>query len=401
MTLLIKNCKLILNGRAAEKNILIRGGKIEKITSKAHKAEKILDGKNLFALPGLIDCHVHFREPGMTHKEDFLTGSKAAAKGGITTILDMPNTIPPTTTIAALEEKRKLAKKSIVNYGLHFGGTIDNLSDIKRARRIASVKVYMDYTTGNLKMNDFEAIAKIFESSRISVLHAEGGNVKHAIDILEKNKIKNNIHFAHVSSKKELAYAKSNKVKKQVTVEVTPHHLFLTESDIQSMGSLAEMKPGLKSELDQRALWKGIRNGQVDIIATDHAPHLKEEKEKTNYPFGVPGVETMLPLLLDAFDKKKLDLVKISKLAAENPAKIFRIKGKGFIKEGYDADLVLVDLEKRQAVRNEDIISKCNWSPFDGKILKGWPVTTIVNGNVVYDDGEIHDIKAKEVEYYK
>ena len=173
----------------------------------------------------------------------------------------------------------------------------------------------------------------------------------------------------------------------------------MDERDIQALGAFAEMKPGLKSEQDQKALWQGIHNGMVDVIATDHAPHLKEEKEMANYPFGVPGLETMLPLLLDAFNNNKISLQKIMQLCCENPAKIFKIKNKGFLKEGYDADLVILDLDKRQAVRNDDLLTKCRWSPFEGKILKGWPMTTIVNGNVIYDGGEIKDIKAREVQY--
>jgi len=399
MFTLIKNCRILVKEKVYSKNILIKNGKISKITNKEPKADKIIDAKSNFVLPGLIDCHVHFREPGLTHKEDFLTGSMAAAKGGVTTILDMPNTIPPTTTIDALEQKRRLAAKSIVNYGLIFGATLDNISDIKKAKNIAAVKLYMDYTTGDLKVDDSEAISDIFKASKLTIIHAEDENIKNAADIFIKNKTKNRIHFAHVSSQKGLTYAKS-KAQKQVTVEVSPHHLFMNENDLQSLGAFAEMKPRLKTEQDQKALWLGIKNGTVDIIASDHAPHLKEEKEQANYPFGVPGVETTLPLLLDAFNNNKITLHEIIKLCCENPAKIFGIKNKGFLKEGYDADLVIVDLDKRQAVRNEDLLTKCKWSPYEGKILKGWAVTTIVNGNVVYDDGEIFDVKGKEVEYY-
>ncbi|MAG91911.1 dihydroorotase [Candidatus Woesearchaeota archaeon] len=399
MSLLIKNCRLSIKNKLYVKNILIRNGKISKITSKEPKADEIIDAKDNFVMPGLIDCHVHFREPGLTHKEDFLTGSMAAAKGGVTTVLDMPNTLPPTTTIEALEEKRKLAAKSIVNYGFNFGATTDNLSDLKKAKNIAAVKLYMDSTTGELKVDDYETIAEIFKISKITIIHAEDISVKTAIDIFVSNKIKNKLHVAHVSSEKELEYAKQNKIKKQVTAEVTPHHLFMNEKDLQSLGAFAEMKPRLKTEHDQKALWKGVHDGTVDLIATDHAPHLKEEKEKANYPFGVPGVETMLPLLLDAYNNKKIDLSTIMKLCCENPAEIFRIKNKGILKEGYDADLVIVDLEKRQAVRNQDLLTKCRWSPFEGKILKGWPITTIVNGNVVYDDGKINDVKARELKF--
>lgn len=399
MSLLIKNCRIYVKDKVFVKNILIKKGKISKITTKEPKAEKVIDAKNNFVLPGLIDVHVHFREPGLTHKEDFLTGSYAAAKGGITTVLDMPNTLPPTTTTELLDEKRRLAAKSIVNYGFNFGATEDNLTDIKKAKNIAAVKLYMDYTTGDLKVSDFELISDIFKTSKLTIVHAEEEHVKNAVEILTKNKIKNRVHFAHISSQKELNYAKNNSINKQITVEVTPHHLFMNQNDIQALGAFAEMKPRLKTEQDQKALWHGATNGTVDIIASDHAPHLKEEKEQANYPYGVPGVETMLPLLLDAFNKNIITLPGIIQLCCENPAKIFKIKNKGFLKEGYDADLVIVDLDKRQAVRNEDLLTKCKWSPFEGKILKGWTITTIANGNIVYDNGEIFDIKAKEVQY--
>ena len=399
MSLLIKNCRILVKDKVYVKNILIKNGKISKITNKEPKSEKIIDAKNNFVLPGLIDCHVHFREPGLTHKEDFLTGSMAAAKGGVTTILDMPNTIPPTTTLDALEEKRKLAAKSIVNYGFNFGASPGNTANIKKAKNIAAVKLYMDYTTGDMKVNDLDFVADVFKASRITIIHAEDIKIQNAVEILIKNKIKNKLHVAHVSSEKELMYAKQNKIKKQITVEVTPHHLFMNDKDLQHLGSFAEMKPRLKTENDQKALWLGIKNGIVDTIACDHAPHLREEKEQANYPFGVPGLETMLPLLLDAFNSNRITLPTIQELCCENPANIFKIKNKGLIKEGYDADLVIADLDKRQAVRNDDLLTKCKWSPFEGKILKGWPVTTIVNGNVVYDDGKIFDVKAKEVNY--
>jgi len=396
---------LYIKDKAYVKNILIKNNKIAKITSKVIFANSTIDAKNNFVLPGLIDCHVHFREPGLTNKEDFLTGSMAAAKGGVTTFLDMPNTSPPTTTIEALEEKRELAAKSIVNYGFNFGATNDNLAGIKNAKNIAAVKLYMDYTTGDLKVSDFEVIREVLKTSRMTIIHAEDESVKNAVDILIKNKIRNKIHFAHISSQKELRYAKSNNDLRnssrvsQVTVEVTPHHLFMSDKDIQTLGAFAEMKPGLKTEQDQKALWHGIKNGIVDVIASDHAPHLIEEKELANYPFGVPGVETMLPLLLDAFNNNKIGIPTVIKLCCENPARIFRIKNKGFLKEGYDADLVIVDLDKREAVRSEDLLTKCKWSPFEGKILKGWATTTIVNGNVVYDKGEVFDVKGREIEY--
>src|SRR3989338_1809605 len=203
MPLLLKNCRIIVKDKTYSKNILIKNGKISKITNKEPKADKVIDVKNNLVLPGLIDAHVHMREPGLTHKEDFLTGSMAAAKGGVTTFFDMPNTIPPTTTIAALEEKRKLAVKSVVNYGFNFGATLNNVSDIRKARNIAAVKLYMDITTGAMKVEDFDAMADIFKASKLTIIHAEDLNVKNAVDIFVKNKIKNKLHVAHVSSSKE------------------------------------------------------------------------------------------------------------------------------------------------------------------------------------------------------
>ena len=401
MSLLIKNGKAFINGELIEKNIFINNGKIKKILpkNKTTRTDNIIDAKNKIILPGLIDCHVHFREPGLTHKGDFFTESRAAAKGGVTTILDMPNTIPPTITAKLLEQKRNLASKSVVNYGFHFGASVGKINEVKKAKNIASVKLYMDYTTGDLKIDEHDYIVDLLKASRITALHAEEGNIKNIIDILINNKIKNKLHFCHVSSENELTLATQNKVKSSISVEVTPHHLFMNKKDVERLGPYAEMKPRLKSEKDRKALWEGIKNGIVDVIATDHAPHLMEEKENPEYPFGVPGLETMLPLLLDAFNNKQIGLKKIVELCAENPSRIFRIKNKGYIREGFDADLTVVDLSAVKEVKKKELLTKCGWSPFEGRKLKGWPSTTIVRGNIIYDNGAINNIKAMEVEY--
>lgn len=399
MSILIKNGKVYQNGILANKNIFVKGSKIAKITSQNLKADEVIDAKNKIIIPGLIDGHVHFREPGLTHKEDFLTGSMAAAAGGITTVLDMPNTIPPTTNLQRLEEKRKLARKSIVNYGFHFGSTNDNIAEIGKARDVASVKVYMDYTTGDLKLDDYNALKKIFSSNKTIAVHGENENILKAIELIQHGK--NHLHFCHVSSKEELHYIRRKKIKNSISVEVCPHHLFLTAKDLNELGNFGEMKPGLKTKDDQKALWEGIHNGKVDTIATDHAPHTKEEKMQMNYPFGVPGCETMLPLLLNALSEKKITLKKIINLCCENPAKIFKIKNKGFIKEGFDADLAIIDLNMEKEVRNNELFTKCKWSPFDGWKLKGWPVAALVNGNVSFANGKINNIAAKEVAYYE
>ena len=397
-SLLIKNCKAYINGRLENKNILIINGKISKITNKLPKAKKTLNAKGNIVIPGAIDCHVHFREPGMTNKADFLTESRAAAKGGITTVLDMPNTIPPTTTIKDLEEKRKSARKSVVNYGFHFGSTLENLQEIRKAKGIASVKVYMDYTTGDLKIDDYNVVEKIMKMSKVTSFHAESEHARDIINIIKKKRIKNKAYFCHISSEKELNYIKDAKLK-NVFVEVTPHHLFMTDKHIQELGAFAEMKPRLKSFKDQKTLWNGVKKGMIDTIATDHAPHTKEEKREANYPFGVPGVETMLPLLLDAFNNKRMDLKDIVRLCCENPARIFGIIRKGAIKEGFDADLTIVDIKKRQLINANELLTKCGWSPFEGRMLRGWPVTTIINGSLVYHKNVVYYKKGEEVEF--
>ena len=397
MSLLIKNGKIYQNGSLIKKNIFIKKGKIIKITNQELKADKTIDAKNNIIIPGLIDGHVHFREPGHTQKEDFLTGSMSAAAGGITTILDMPNTDPPTTNILRLDDKRNLAKKSIVNFGFHFGSKNNNIAEIKKAKRIASVKVYLDYTTGDLKLDNFNTLKQIFSSNKIITVHGENENIIKAIKLIQH--AKTHVHFCHVSSKEELHYTKMEKIKNSVSIEVCPHHLFLTSKDLNELGSFGEMKPNLKTKDDQKALWEGINNGKIDTIATDHAPHTKEEKYEVNYPFGVPGCETMLPLLLNSINEKKITLKKIIQLCGENPVKIFKIKNKGFIKEGFDADLTIIDLDLEKEVKNDDLFTKCGWSPFDGWKLTGWPVTTIVNGNIIFDNGKINNKAANEVEH--
>lgn len=399
MPLLIKNGKVYQNGMLVKKNIFIEKDKIKKITSRELKVDKVIDIKNKIIIPGLIDGHVHFREPGLTHKEDFLTGSMAAAAGGITTVLDMPNTIPPTTNFQRLEEKRKLARKSIVNYGFHFGSANDNIAEIEKVKGVASVKVYMDYTTGDLKLDDYNSLQKIFSSNKTITVHGENENIIKAIELIQHGK--NHLHFCHVNSKEELHYIRREKIKNSVSVEVCPHHLFLTAKDLNELGNFGEMKPGLKTKDDQKALWEGIHNGKVNIIATDHAPHTKEEKMQANYPYGVPGCETMLPLLLNELNNNGITLKKIVELCCENPAKIFKIKNKGFIKEGFDADLAIIDLNMEKEVKNNELFTKCKWSPFDGWKLKGWPIATLVNGNFTFANGKINNIKAKEAAYYE
>jgi len=394
MKLLIENCRLVTNDRDVFRNILVKNGKINAITTKKPRAGKVIDAKNNYVLPGIIDPHVHFREPGMTHKEDFFTGSVAAAAGGITTILDMPNTNPPTTTAKLLKQKKELAEKSIVNYGFHFGAAVDNLAEIRKVRdRVASTKLFMNLSTGKMMIEDRSLIGHIFENSKIVSVHAEKEKVAEAVAYAKKTGTR--LYLCHISLKDEIDFLRKAK-NRNIFAEVTPHHLFLTKDDAKKLKSFAEMKPDLKAKEDQDALWKAIEDGVIDTIGTDHAPHTVEEKKK-DFPSGVPGCETALALMLDAVNRGRISLTRVVRLMCRNPAEIFRIKNKGRIKVGYDADLVIVDMGKRKKVQDKNLLAKCKWSPFNGKILKGWPVVTIVGGNVVFDETGFYDIKAKGV----
>jgi dihydroorotase len=395
MALLIENARLVSGGSEVLRNILIKAGKIKKITSKKLSEKNKIDAEGRYVLPGIIDPHVHFREPGFTHKEDLFTGSVAAAAGGITTFIDMPNTEPNTTSIKALREKKNLARKAIVNYGFHFGAAVDNLAEIKKAQpKVASTKLFMNLSTGKMMIEDNHVIEQVFENSKIVAVHAEKEKVAEAVAYSKKTKTP--LYLCHISLKDEIDFIRRAK-DSRIFVEVTPHHLFLTEKDFKKQKGFADMKPSLKKQKDQDALWDAIESGIVDTIGTDHAPHTKEEKKKKNYPHGVPGCETVLPLMLDAVNKKRISLTHVVRLMSSNPAKIFGIKNKGAVREGYDADLVIVDMKKRKKVVNSRLYTKCKWSPFNGKILKGWPAVTIVGGNIVFDDTGFYDIKAKGV----
>ena len=395
MSLLIKNCKLISDGEEVVKNILISDGKIAKISDEIVFADRMIDVNKKFVIPGVIDPHVHFREPGLTHKEDFFTGGCAAAAGGITTIIDMPNTKPPTVSAFDLEVKRKLASKSIVNYGFHFGGSVDdNVSEIKKVKNAASIKVFMNVSTGKMLIEDDELLERVFSASSIVAVHAERGMVEKAIKISKR--CGNRLYLCHISLGSEVDVLRRYK-DSNIFAEVTPHHLFMTNKDVKRLKGFAEMKPELKSQEDQDELWKAIKEGLIDTIGTDHAPHTIEEKKAKQYPAGVPGCETSLALMLNAVNEGRTDLTTVVRLMCSNPAKIFGIAGKGKIAVGYDADLTVIDMELEKRVENGRLYTKCGWNPFNGKILKGWPVTTIVGGNIVFHNNKLNNIPAKEI----
>lgn len=406
--------------------LLILNDKIDKISEgfseeeikNIEKNEKleIIDLKGKTVMPGVIDVHTHMREPGITAKEDFATGSRACAKAGVTTFYDMPNTIPTTTTLEALRDKKKLAsEKSIVNYGFHFGGSrnnnIDEIKEVLEAKEANTVKIFMNVTTGEMLIEDEDILKNIFKNSKLVLVHAENEMIDKAVEY-NKN-YGNGLYVCHIPSKEELKKVleakkdpELNTEKHPVYAEVTPHHLFLNEEIRESTDRnkmLLRMKPELRTKKDNEFLWEALNNGEVDTIGTDHAPHLISEKlEKIT--FGMPGVETSLALMLNAYNEGKVKLEMIQKLMAENPAKIMKISKRGKLEEGYYADVIAVDLDKEWTVGVDDTIeSKCGWTPYENWKLKGKNVLTIVNGKVVYQNNKFNDNleNGKEVEFYE
>lgn len=398
MSFTLKNCKILVNGKYTTTTLFVDKGIIQHI-GHAQDADEVIDLHNKLLMPGLIDSHVHFREPGLTHKEDFFSGSCSAVAGGVTTFIDMPNTLPPTTTTSLLKKKRQLAVKSIANYGFHFGSMENNLAEIKKVKNVASVKVYMNETTGNLKLDNKTFLQKVFDSYPRITVHAEDTAVDLALQLTKKNML----YVCHLPGKKELQTVLSDVGKKKVYLEVTPHHLFLTKHDAEELGAFGIMKPPLGTDHDVKALWKAVVEGNIHTLGTDHAPHTIEEKNVKSPgkpPYGVPGLETMLPLLLNAVHEKKISLDMVHELCCYNPSAIFGIQNKGKIAVGYDADLTVVDMDLVKEVQNELLFTKCKWSPFNGWKLRGWPVMTFVNGNLVYQDGEIYAAASgKEVKF--
>lgn len=415
--MLLRNGTLV-NGEKTD--VLIVNGKIHiikkdidiKEAEKIHmqltgEVPEIINLENKYIMPGVIDVHTHMREPGFTYKEDFQSGSKACAKAGITTFIDMPNTNPATTTKEALEMKRKLAhEKSVVNYGFHFGGSSDNnQKEISEIKGVLSTKVFLNVSTGKMLVEDDETLEEIVKAANFLTVHAEGEMINKAVEFNKKSG--RGLYVCHVSSKEEMEIIESAKADKTlnneyhpVFAEVTPHHLFLDEEmkDFdEETKMLYRMKPELKTKSDREYLWECIKNGIVDTIGTDHAPHLKSEKmEKVT--FGMPGVETSLALMLTAYNQGKISLEKIQELMCENPAKIFKIKNKGFLRTGYDADIIVLDINEEWEVKKEGLLSKCGWSPYEGWKLRGRNILTVINGNIVYKNGKIYENKGKEVE---
>ena len=435
-TFLIKNAKIVNEGKTFEGDVLIENELITKIdTSISAKPNyTVLDAEGSYLLPGAIDDQVHFREPGLTHKGTIASESRAAVAGGITSFIEQPNTVPNAVTQELLEEKYQIAAtSSYANYSFMMGGTNDNLKEILKTnpRNVAGLKLFLGSSTGNMLVDNQETLEKIFSSTKLLIaVHCEDeGTIKSnlatytaefgedipvtkhhlirseeacylssskAIELAKKTGAR--LHVFHLSTAKEMELF-TNKIpleEKQITAEVCIHHLWFTDEDYATKGNFIKWNPAVKTAKDRDALWKALLNDTIDVIATDHAPHTLEEKKQvyTKAPSGGPLVQHALVALFEAHYQGKISVEKIVEKFCHNPAKIFKIEKRGFIREGYYADLVLVQPQKPWTVKKENILYKCGWSPFEGINFKARISHTFVNGKLVYQNGKVKEILA-------
>lgn len=421
--LLIRHARILCpDGEWLTGDVAIQQGKIAQIAPQIDQDGPAIDATGLTLLPGVIDPQVHFREPGLEHKEDLHTASRACAKGGVTSFLEMPNTKPLTTTQAALDDKlRRASEKCLVNYGFFMGATPENLDDLRTASPSCGIKIFMGSAHGALLVSQEEQIEPIFaKGDRLIAVHAEDQDrilarreqfkgrqdvaihseiqdetaalnaTKLAIKLADK--YQRRLHILHLSTGIEAEYLRTAK-SPWVTTEVTPQHLVMNTGDYAKIGTLAQMNPPLRSPQNNEILWQALLDGVIDCIATDHAPHTLEEKAKPypHSPSGMPGVETSLAVMLTQAQQGRCTVAQVSHWMSTAVAAAYQIPNKGKIAPGYDADLVLVDLEHSAPLRREDVVSKCGWNPFEGWELTGWPQYTIVGGQIAYERGIIHD----------
>ncbi|GET38357.1 dihydroorotase [Microseira wollei] len=422
-SLLIRHARILLpDAGYLVGDVLVRSRTIVEVAREVSAtADKEIDAKGLTLLPGVIDPQVHFREPGLEHKEDLFTASCACAKGGVTSFLEMPNTRPLTTTQAALDDKlQRASQKSLVNYGFFIGATAENLPDLVEANPTCGIKIFMGSMHGALLVDRETALEAIFANGkRLIAVHAEDqarinqrrqefagisepaihsqiqdnqaalNATKLALELSKK--YQRRLHILHMSTAEEAELMRRDKPL-WVTCEVTPQHLLLNTDAYEKIGTLAQMNPPLRSHHDNEVLWQALLDGVIDFIATDHAPHTLEEKAQPypNSPSGMPGVETSLPLMLTQAMQGKCTVAQVANWMSTAVAKGYGIPKKGAIAVGYDADLVLVDLNNYRPVLREELQTKCGWSPFEGWNLTGWPVYTIVGGQVVYERGKLN-----------
>lgn len=412
---LIKNARVVFPNETTQADVLIKDQKIVAVDAAVHTvADQSIDANGLYLLPGVVDDQVHFRDPGLTHKEDFFHATRACAKGGVTSFLEMPNTIPNVITQELLEQKLALAdQRCLVNYGFYIGATPNNLQELKNARRTPGIKIFIGSSTGDLLVDQQAALESIFAETTLPIcahcedeatvqansqLYTESTDVadhsrvrnheaaviatKRAIDLAERHN--HRFHVLHVSTADELPLIRN--ASELITAEVCPHHLFFNVEDYSRLGSRVKMNPSIKNKVDNDALWGALLDGTIEVVATDHAPHTNEEKAQPypQCPSGLPAVENSLALMLNQVNQNKCSVEQVVKWMCENPARIWNLKNKGRIEVGADADLVLADLTLRRQIVDGQQQSKCGWTPWHGQELQGWAVRTWVMGQQVY-----------------
>ncbi len=421
--LLLKGGTAVLPGGEVAADIAVQDGRIVAIGAlQEGQARQVVDCRGLVILPGVIDTQVHFREPGMEHKEDLHTGSKAAVLGGIVAVFEMPNTSPPTTTEEAINDKLARARgRMYCDHAFFVGAAAENVEELGRLERlpgVCGVKVFMGSSTGSLLVSDDKTLARVLRAiSRRAAFHCEdeerllarqgervaGDAASHPVWRDEETarlaterllrlarQTGRRVHVLHVTTADELPLLRA--AKDFATMEVTPHHLSMSAPECyERLGTYAQMNPPVRDERHRQALWQAVREGLVDVIGSDHAPHLREEKDRAypDSPSGMVGVQTTVPLMLDHVNAGRLSLLRFVDLMCAGPQRIFGIAGKGRIAPGYDADFTIVDMRAERTISNDWIASKPGWTPYDGRKVKGWPLMTIIRGRVVMREGEI------------
>lgn len=418
--LLIRDAQVVFSDQTEQCHILVEDGKIKAVDADRNSsADQVIEAKGLTLLPGVIDDQVHFREPGATHKEDIESGSRAAAAGGVTTFLEMPNTNPSATTVERLRWKYdRAARVSRVNFGFYVGATADNLAELKKATFAPGIKIFIGSSTGDLLVDQQQALESIFAETQLpicahcedeSTVRANRASLGDSLTIADHSRIRDvaaavtatrrsidlavrhqhRFHVLHVSTADEIPWIVDSQP--WVTAEVCPHHLFFSTEDYGRLGSLVQMNPSVKSPEHPPQLWQALLDGKIQVIATDHAPHTLEEKSQPypQSPSGLPAVENSLALLLNQVHLGKCQLTQVAHWMSDAPARVWGLVGKGRIAVGYDADLVLVDMNLEKTVDNARQYAKSGWSPWHGQTLTGWPVLTLVGGQPAFQDDQV------------
>ena len=438
MKTLIKNAQIVNEGKIFKSDVLIENDLIAKISStiSEENVDKIIDAENSFLIPGVIDDQVHFREPGLTHKGDIESESKAAIAGGVTSFIEQPNTVPNAVTQELLEEKYKIAsEKSYANYSFSMGGTNDNLEEVLKTnpRNVAAIKLFLGSSTGNMLVDNPEILEEIFSQVKMPIcVHCEdeatirknteiykeqyGEDIpvkfhhlirseeacylssSKAIELAKKTGAR--LHVYHLSTAKEMELFRNDipLKEKKITAEVCVHHLHFTNEDYETKGSLIKWNPAVKTETDKNGLWEAVLDDRIDVIATDHAPHTLEEKDNKylSCPSGAPLVQYSLPVMFEYFKKGKISLEKVVEKMCHNPAILFEIEKRGYVKEGYKADLVLINPNAEITVSKENIQSKCGWSPLENETFHSGITHTFVNGFLAFENGKVSPEKHGE-----